>query len=321
MTHIKVVPALLIRLINSPAIGAARPIRRQGHPERRAADAARGAPEDPAAHPERVRAGEFRDVGRDAVVRAPRRPRGGASSRPAAGRSARTTRCASVDDEGREVPPGEVGELTCRGPYTLRGYYGVPEYNARQFTPDGFYRSGDLMRLHPSGNYIVEGRKKDLINRGGGEDQRRGDREPDPAASGGAERGLRADARPGSGRADVRLRDPAAGRRPVAPGPGRVPDAARRSRSSSCRSGSRSWTSSRSRRSARCRRRPSWKWRRKKQPTRRPRRLRDDAPRAKNSQVLILRWPRSAALEAWRQVRRSVRPSFEAHRFAVSTSG
>jgi 2,3-dihydroxybenzoate-AMP ligase len=72
-----------------------------------------------------------------------------------------------VDDEGREVRDGEVGELTCRGPYTLRGYFGVPEYNARQFTPDGFYRSGDLMRRHPSGNYMVEGRKKDLINRGG----------------------------------------------------------------------------------------------------------------------------------------------------------
>ena len=72
-----------------------------------------------------------------------------------------------VDDEGREVAPGETGELTCRGPYTLRGYFGVPEYNARQFTPDGFYRSGDLMRQHPSGNYVVEGRKKDLINRGG----------------------------------------------------------------------------------------------------------------------------------------------------------
>ena len=72
-----------------------------------------------------------------------------------------------LDDEGREVPDGDVGEFTVRGPYTLRGYYGVPEYNARQFTPDGFYRSGDLMRRHPSGNYIVEGRKKDLINRGG----------------------------------------------------------------------------------------------------------------------------------------------------------
>ena len=72
-----------------------------------------------------------------------------------------------IDDDGREVADGEVGELTCRGPYTLRGYFGVPEYNARQFTADGFYRSGDLMRRHPSGNYVVEGRKKDLINRGG----------------------------------------------------------------------------------------------------------------------------------------------------------
>jgi 2,3-dihydroxybenzoate-AMP ligase len=72
-----------------------------------------------------------------------------------------------VDDEDNEVPFGEVGEFCCRGPYTLRGYYGVPEYNARAFTSDGFYRSGDLMRQHPSGNYMVEGRKKDLINRGG----------------------------------------------------------------------------------------------------------------------------------------------------------
>jgi len=72
-----------------------------------------------------------------------------------------------LDEDDHPVPDGEVGELTVRGPYTLRGYFGVPEYNARQFTPDGFYRSGDLMRRHPSGNYVVEGRKKDLINRGG----------------------------------------------------------------------------------------------------------------------------------------------------------
>src|ERR1700680_195566 len=72
-----------------------------------------------------------------------------------------------LDDDDNEVPFGEVGELCCRGPYTLRGYFGVPEYNARTFTSDGFYRSGDLMRQHPSGNYMVEGRKKDLINRGG----------------------------------------------------------------------------------------------------------------------------------------------------------
>jgi non-ribosomal peptide synthetase component E (peptide arylation enzyme) len=72
-----------------------------------------------------------------------------------------------VDDDDNEVAPGEVGEFLARGPYTLRGYYGVPEYNAKAFTKDGFYRSGDLMRRHPSGNYLVAGRKKDLINRGG----------------------------------------------------------------------------------------------------------------------------------------------------------
>ena len=72
-----------------------------------------------------------------------------------------------LDDDDREILGGEVGELCCRGPYTLRGYFGVPDYNARTFTSDGFYRSGDLMRRHKSGNYVVEGRKKDLINRGG----------------------------------------------------------------------------------------------------------------------------------------------------------
>ena len=93
---------------------------------------------------------------------------------PEAVRLVTVGRKVSPDDEVRllgddlnEVPAGEVGEMCCRGPYTLRGYFGVPEYNARVFTPDGFYRSGDLMRQHSSGNYIVEGRKKDLINRGG----------------------------------------------------------------------------------------------------------------------------------------------------------
>jgi 2,3-dihydroxybenzoate---[aryl-carrier protein] ligase len=72
-----------------------------------------------------------------------------------------------VDEQGRDVPDGAVGELWTRGPYTLRGYFRAPEHNARVFTPDGFYMTGDLMRRHPSGNYVVEGRKKDLINRGG----------------------------------------------------------------------------------------------------------------------------------------------------------
>ena len=72
-----------------------------------------------------------------------------------------------VDQDGQVVPDGEPGELIVRGPYTLRGYFRAPEHNARAFTPDGFYRSGDLLRKLPSGNYVVEGRVKDLINRGG----------------------------------------------------------------------------------------------------------------------------------------------------------
>jgi len=72
-----------------------------------------------------------------------------------------------VGEDGRDVPAGEIGELICRGPYTIRGYFRAAEHNRVAFTPDGFYRTGDMVRRHPSGNLIVEGRKKDLINRGG----------------------------------------------------------------------------------------------------------------------------------------------------------
>jgi 2,3-dihydroxybenzoate-AMP ligase len=72
-----------------------------------------------------------------------------------------------VDEAGREVPAGAVGELITRGPYTLRGYYKAPETNAAAFTEDGFLRTGDLVRITPEGNLVVEGRVKDVINRGG----------------------------------------------------------------------------------------------------------------------------------------------------------
>lgn len=72
-----------------------------------------------------------------------------------------------VDAGGNEVREGEVGELWCRGPYTIRGYYRAPARNAEAFTADGFYRTGDLVRRGTGGNLVVEGRVKDLINRGG----------------------------------------------------------------------------------------------------------------------------------------------------------
>jgi non-ribosomal peptide synthetase component E (peptide arylation enzyme) len=103
------------------------------------------------------------------------------TTRPGAAREARATTVGtplSPMDEirilepgtGTELPDGEVGELCCRGPYTLRGYFDAAEHNARAFTADGFYRTGDLAAIRQiSGQrYVsIEGRIKDVINRGG----------------------------------------------------------------------------------------------------------------------------------------------------------
>ncbi|MFC9249784.1 (2,3-dihydroxybenzoyl)adenylate synthase [Amycolatopsis thailandensis] len=72
-----------------------------------------------------------------------------------------------VGEDDAVLPPGDIGELITRGPYTLRGYYRAAEHNQRAFTEDGFYRTGDLARLTDHGELIVEGRIKDMIIRGG----------------------------------------------------------------------------------------------------------------------------------------------------------
>ena len=72
-----------------------------------------------------------------------------------------------VDENDEPVPAGTPGSLLTRGPYTPRGYYRAQEQNARAFTADGWYRSGDIVRRRPDGNLVVEGRDKDMINRGG----------------------------------------------------------------------------------------------------------------------------------------------------------
>ncbi|KWK87985.1 2,3-dihydroxybenzoate-AMP ligase [Burkholderia ubonensis] len=72
-----------------------------------------------------------------------------------------------VDDDDRPVAPGEVGHLLTRGPYTIRGYYEAHAHNARAFTADGFYRTGDRVRGTATGHLVVEGRAKDQVNRGG----------------------------------------------------------------------------------------------------------------------------------------------------------
>jgi 2,3-dihydroxybenzoate-AMP ligase len=71
-----------------------------------------------------------------------------------------------VDDEDVDVPEGEPGNLLTRGPYTIRRYHRAPEVNARSFTADGFYRTGDIV-VFRGGTLTVVGRAKDQINRGG----------------------------------------------------------------------------------------------------------------------------------------------------------
>ncbi len=71
-----------------------------------------------------------------------------------------------IDENGNEVPEGQIGELAARGPYTIRGYYKSEAANRDAFTGDGFYRMGDIVRV-VDGYIYLEGRRKDLINRGG----------------------------------------------------------------------------------------------------------------------------------------------------------
>jgi 2,3-dihydroxybenzoate-AMP ligase len=72
-----------------------------------------------------------------------------------------------ADEYGNRLPPGQVGRLMTRGPYTFRGYFNSPEHNASAFDANGFYCSGDLISLDEQGYITVQGREKDQINRGG----------------------------------------------------------------------------------------------------------------------------------------------------------
>ncbi|WP_029352215.1 AMP-binding protein [Bosea sp. 117] len=72
-----------------------------------------------------------------------------------------------LDDAGHPVAEGEVGNLLTRGPYTIRAYHNDDVANARSFTPDGYYRTGDVVRRLPGGYLVVQGRATDHINRAG----------------------------------------------------------------------------------------------------------------------------------------------------------
>lgn len=68
-----------------------------------------------------------------------------------------------VDEEGREVPVGEVGELWVRGPQVMRGYWNNHEETANVRKPDGWLATGDIARMDQDGFFYIVDRKKDMI--------------------------------------------------------------------------------------------------------------------------------------------------------------
>lgn len=74
--------------------------------------------------------------------------------------------CRVVDDEGRDVPAGEVGELVVRTPIIMQGYFRDPEQTKAAFR-DGWFLTGDLVRRDEDGYYYFVSRKKDIIRRRG----------------------------------------------------------------------------------------------------------------------------------------------------------
>ena len=72
-----------------------------------------------------------------------------------------------VDDDGHEVPRGEVGELAIKGPGVMRGYHGHEDETRNAVTEDGWLRTGDLARRSRIGLVEFAGRKKDVIKHGG----------------------------------------------------------------------------------------------------------------------------------------------------------
>ena len=71
-----------------------------------------------------------------------------------------------IDEQGVEVPQGEVGEITIRGHNVMKGYWRRPEETARAI-PDGWFRTGDLARQDDEGYFYIVDRLKELIIRGG----------------------------------------------------------------------------------------------------------------------------------------------------------
>jgi len=72
-----------------------------------------------------------------------------------------------VDEDGDEVPVGEVGEIVTRGSHVMKGYHNDPEATQERIKEDGWLHTGDLARRDEDGYIYIVGRKQDRINVGG----------------------------------------------------------------------------------------------------------------------------------------------------------
>jgi long-chain acyl-CoA synthetase len=68
-----------------------------------------------------------------------------------------------LDDDGREVPPGQPGEIAIKGPQVMAGYWQRPDETAKVMTPDGYFKSGDIGTMDARGYFTIVDRKKDMI--------------------------------------------------------------------------------------------------------------------------------------------------------------
>ncbi len=74
-----------------------------------------------------------------------------------------STEAAILDEDGRELPTGELGEICIRGPQVMKGYWSMPEETAKVFTNDGWLRTGDMGFMDKEGYIKLVDRKKDVI--------------------------------------------------------------------------------------------------------------------------------------------------------------
>jgi malonyl-CoA/methylmalonyl-CoA synthetase len=71
------------------------------------------------------------------------------------------------DEQDRPLPQGEIGGIQVKGPNVFKGYWRMPEKTAEEFTADGYFRTGDVGKIHERGYVSIVGRSKDLIISGG----------------------------------------------------------------------------------------------------------------------------------------------------------